>query len=182
MRLDSQLSFIPLGAPVSLVQGTGVSIPSTNIIDLLGQGVGTAPQNIIGNATVFGADVGIGTWRPELEVAIGTAATTGTSATLNVQYQAAVDPGVGGNYTPTTWVTLNETGAIAVANLTANAVIARFPFLPALPPNLRPRFLRLNFQVAASTSFTAGTIAFALVTLIRDDLAQRYQPKNFVVA
>ena len=67
MRLDSQLSFIPLGAPVSLVQGTGVSIPSTNIIDLLGQGVGTAPQNIIGNATVFGADVGIGTWRPELE-------------------------------------------------------------------------------------------------------------------
>ena len=183
MRLDSQLSFVPLGSPLSLVAAAGVAIASPVTIDMLGLGVGVAPTQVIwGNSAVFGTDMGIGAFRPELEVTIGTACATANSATLNVQLQAAPDPGAAGSYTPTTWTTLVETGAIALTNLTANAQIARLPWLPAVPPGLRPRFLRLNFVVPAATNFTAGTIAFALVTFVRDDLAQKYAVRNYTVA
>jgi hypothetical protein len=185
MRIDSQLSFIPLGAPLSFVSAsTGISFPSTNILDLLGLGVGVNPTGLAiwGAATNFGADLGVGQFRTELEVAVGTAATTANSATLNIQFQGAPDPGAGGNWTPTTWTTYAETGAISAANLSANQVVARFPWLPAFPANARPRFLRLNFVTATSTNFTAGTIAFALVTIVRDDLQNKFIPKNYTVA
>jgi len=183
MRIDSQLSFVPLGSPLSLVGAAGVAIPSTNTIDLLGYGVGVAPnQSIIGNVTNFGADEGIGAFRPELEVAIGTAATTSNSATLNVQFQAAADTGAAGGYLPGTWNTLIETGYIAASSLTAGQIIARFPWVPAFPANLRPRFLRLNFQPLTATNFTAGTIAFALVTFVRDDQANKFAAKNYTVS
>jgi hypothetical protein len=179
MLLDSSLSFVPLGSPLSLVAAAGVSIPS-NVLDILGQGVGQAPANIFGTPTLYGGDVGIGHIRPELMVSIGVACTTSNSATLNAALQAAPDTGVTGNYQPGSWTTLVETGAIAAANLTAGQVIARFPFLPAFPANLRPRFLRLLFQVPAATNFTAGTIAYAVPTMTRDDIA--YGAKNFTVA
>ncbi len=180
MITDALLAFIPIGGNLSLIAAAGVDIPSTNTIDLLGQGVGTAPTNIIGNATLFGEDAGVGArFRPELNVTIGTAVTTGTSATLNVAFQAAPDTAV--TYLPGTWQTLAETGELTAAQLTAGQVIARFPWLPAFPANLRPRYLRLLFQVPAGTTFTAGTIGSALVTTVRDDLANRYSPSNFVV-
>ena len=183
MILDGQLSFVPLGSVLSLVGAAGVSIPSTNVIDLLGAGVGVAPPNIIGNVSLFGADVGVGGHlRPEIMCAIGTACATSNSATLNAALQAAPDTGAAGGYIPTTWTTIAETGAIAAANLTAGQIIARFPFLPAFPAGLRPRFLRLYFQIPTSTSFTAGTIGAAVVTLVRDDLAQKFAAKNYTVA
>jgi hypothetical protein len=181
MRLDAQLAFVPLGAPLSIVAGAGVAVPSTNTIDILGAGVGVAPPSIFGTATLFGADWGIGTFRPEIEMTVGTAFTTANSATLNVQLQAAPDAGTP-TYQPGTWQTIGETGTITAAQLTANAQIARLPFLPIFPITTRPRFYRLNFVPAAGTNFTAGTIAFALVTVIRDDLSQKFQPKNYVVA
>ncbi|MBB3453899.1 hypothetical protein FHT86_002155 [Rhizobium sp. BK313] len=182
MRLDAMLAFVPLGAPLSIVGGAGVAIPSTNVIDMLGLGVGQAPQSIIGNVTNFGTDMGIGGFRPELEVAVGTAFTTGNAATLNVAFQAAPDQGAAGGYQPGTWTTLEETGPMAVANLTANQIIARFPWVPAFPANLRARFLRLLFSPAAGTNFTAGTIAFAIPTPVRDDLANKYAARNYTVA
>jgi hypothetical protein len=184
MRSDALLAFVPIGSPLSLVGGAGVAIPSPNIIDMLGLGVGVAPSSasIIGNATLFGTDMGVGGQRPELNVAIGTALTTSTSATLNVALQAAADQGAAGNYQPSTWNTLVETGYMAVGNLTAGAIVARFPWLPAFPANLRPRYLRLLFSPLAATSFTAGTIASALVTTVRDDMAQKFAAKNYTVA
>jgi hypothetical protein len=182
MILDSLLSFVPVGANQSLVAGAGVSIASQNIIDLLGTGVGTAPQNIIGNATLFGEDAGVGMNKPQVEVLIGTAFTTGNSATLNVAFQGAPDTGSSGSYQPGTWTTLVETGAIAASSLTASAVIARFDFPPAFPANLSPRYLRLYFQIVSGTNFTAGTIASAIVTMVRDDQANKYATKNFFVA
>lgn len=182
MRLDSQLAFVPVGAPLSFSGGTG-TLYTSNVIDLLGLGSGVNPSNFViwGNSTVFGEDPGIGTNRPELMVAIGTAATTSNSATLNIQFQAAVDSGTP-NFTPGTWNTVVETGYISAANLTANQVVARFPWLPEFPASTRPRFLRLGFQVLASTAFTAGTIAFAIPTFVRDDQANKYQTKNYTVA
>lgn len=183
MRSDALLAFVPLGSALSLVAGTGVSIPSPITFDALGQGVGTAPVNIIGSATVFGTDFGVGDDRPLLNVVIGTALATATSATLNVAFQGAVDPGAGGNYTPTTWQTLVETGPLTAAQCTANTRVARFDWPPAFPETMAaaPRFFRLLFQIPASTNFTAGTCAFALVTTARDDQANRNAARNFAV-
>ncbi|MEQ1653122.1 MAG: Bbp16 family capsid cement protein [Hyphomicrobium sp.] len=179
MITDALLTFVPEGAALSLVAGAGVDIASTNTIDLFGGGVGTPVNNIIGTATVAGADTGLGGVKPQVEVIVGTAATTGSSATLNVAFQGAAD---NGSDQPSTWTTLVETGEIAAASLTAGAIIARFDWPPAFPAGLRPRFLRLLFQVPAATTFTAGTIDAALVTMVRDDQGNKYQPSNFTVA
>ncbi len=190
MRLDSSLAFVPLNANQSIVAGLGISVPSLNTIDMLGLGVGVSPglqsggqQNVIigSEATNFGTDQGIGGFRPELEVVVGTAFATSDSCTLNVQFQAAADAG-SPTWLPSTWDTIAETGPIAVANLTANTVIARFPYLPAFPAGLRPRFLRLNFAVPAAEQFTAGTILCAIVTLVRDDQANKFASRNYTVA
>jgi hypothetical protein len=175
MRIDALLSFVPLGAPLSLIGGSGNAVRS-GVIDLLGQGQGTAPTNIIGTTTTFGTDQGIGTFRPELMVALGPAVLGATS--YNFALQAAPDAGTP-TYLPGTWTTLAETGQIPIASLTLNQVVARFPWLPAFPANLQPRYLSL-LMTAIGTP-TAGTIAFALVTLVRDDQSNRFAAKNYKV-
>src|ERR1700722_16984267 len=97
MITDKLLAFVPIGSPLSLVGGAGVAIRS-GIIDLMGVGVGVAPPNIFGSATIFGqADgMGVGNQRPELNITIGTALAGAGGLTLNVKLQAAADQGVGG--------------------------------------------------------------------------------------
>ena len=182
MFVDALLAFVPPGAPLSLVGAAGVSFP-TNPYDILGSGAGVATPNIIGNATLFGSDMGIGILQPELVVTLGTACATANSATLNVQIQGAPDTGAAGGYVPGAWTTLAETGVLAVAVLTANTRIARFKFPPpAVPQGLRIRFYRLNFAIPAGANFTAGTVANAFVTTVRDDPAELIQqPRNFTV-
>ena len=185
MRLDSTLAFVPIGAPLSIVGATGASFAS-NIIDLLGSGVGTAPANIIGNAAVFGEDIGVGGGVPEptLNVVVGTVFATSDSATLNVQLQAAADNGASGTppYNPATWTTIVETGPIAAATLTAGRVIARFDIPPTIPENLNPRFYRLNFVTPSGTQFTTGTISSAYPTYMRDDQANKNAASNYKVS
>lgn len=172
MITDALLNFVQ--TPLSITN----AVVRSSIVDILGQGVGTAPQNIIGKRTLFGSDTGIGGLRPQLEVLLGTAFAGGTS--INVAFQAAADLGVGGNYQPDTWNTLVETGAIALARLTAAQVLARFDWPPAFPANLNPRYLSLLFTPVGV--FTAGTIAFAPVTMVRDDQANKFATSNFTVA
>ncbi len=176
MITDALLSFVPLGSPLSLAQIAG-DYPS-EVIDILGLGVGVAPTGIIGTPTLFGTDVGIGGVRPELNVTVGTAFVSAGGGTVNVKYQAAPDTAV--TYQPGAYSTLVETGAIAVANLTAGQVIARFPFVPNFLANLKARYLRLLFTIATAT-ITAGTIASALVTMVRDDQGNKYAASNFTV-
>ena len=171
MRLDAQLAFIPIGGNVPIL---GAPVAS-NIIDLLGQGVGQAPGNIIGNRTLFGEDAGIGAFRPEIAAALGAAFVGGTS--LNMALQAAPDTGIGGGYQPGAWTTLGETGAVVTASLVAGAKLGRLPFLPAVPENLNPRYLRLLFTPIGT--FTAGTIAYAIPTFVRDDQANKFAAKNY---
>ncbi len=123
--------------------------------------------------------MGVGAIRPELNVTIGTAA-VGATGTLNVALQAAADLGTP-TYQPDAWNTLAETGPIAVANLGANTVIARFPWLPPFPANLRPRYLSLLFSVATA-NITAGSISSALVTTVRDDQFNKFAAKNYAVS
>ena len=174
MILDALLSFIPIGSPLTI---TSAAVPSTNVIDLSGAGVGVTPPNIWGTPSVFGAPdaMGVGGPRPELNITVGTAFAGGTN--LNVALQGAID---NGSNQPGTWNTFAESGTILTANLTANTVIFRIPWLPPFPANLRPRFLRLLFT--PSGTFTAGTIASAVVTTVRDDEFQRFAAKNYAVS
>jgi len=196
MRSDAQLSFIPIGSTFSLVGGAGVGLPSINTIDLLGQGVGTAPQNIIGNTPTtgfdggnFGTDVGVGRYKAMVAVFLGaTTLTTANSATLNIQFQGAEDTGLAGNYLPGAWQTFMETGPMTLAQLNAllptsatAGALGRFDFPPALPPGFAPRYLRLNFQPAAATNFTAGFISSAIVITVRDDQANKFAARNYSV-
>lgn len=181
MILDALLSFVPVGSPLSMVTGGTGDVASTNTIDILGNGVGSAPTSIIGNATLFGQDTGIGGLRPQLQVNVGTAFVSGGGGTLQIKFQAAADTGSAGGYLPDTWTTLVQTPALAVANLTAGATPARFDFPPAFPVNLNPRYLRLLFTIGTA-AITAGTISSAVVTMVRDDQANRYAPANFAVA
>jgi hypothetical protein len=197
MIIDNLVSFVPLGAPLSLVAGAATSIPS-NVYDLLGLGVGVSPGTqsggsggqIWGNTTVFGqADaMGVGNQRPELNVTIGTALAGAVGLTLNCALQCAVDQGAAGNYQPGTWINIGGQDGITLAQGAANTVIFRSPWLPPFPANERPRFLRLLFSPVSSGgavpsgAFTAGTISSALVVMSRDDYFVKYQPKNYSVA
>jgi len=185
MRLDALLAFVPVGTPLSCVGSTGATFYS-NVVDLLGVGVGQASPNIMGNVSnnAYGAadGMGVGQERVEMAVATGTAFATSNSATLNIQLQAAVDSGTSGGYQPGTWNVIEESGTISATNLAANTVVFRFPWLPPFPENLRPRFLRLAFVTPASTNFTTGTIAYAVPSLGRDDWFAAYAAKNYTVA
>lgn len=178
MITDAKLGFVFPNSPLSLVAAAGVDIP-TSPYDMLGNGPGTAVTNIYGNSTLPGqADaMGVGGERPELFVVIGTAlvADTGTP-TLNVQLQAAADDG---SNNPSTYQVLGESGELTVAQCTANQIVARLPWLPPFPANLRPRFIRLNFAIPAGTNLSAGTIKAALVTTTRDDPFMLQQPANY---
>ena len=186
MILDSQLSFVPIGGNLAIA---GTAVASTNTIDLLGQGVGTAPGNIFGataagggsGVTVFGAPdaMGVGGPRPEINVVTGTSAFSG-GTNLNVALQGAADQGSSGSYQPSTWYTFAESGTILTANLTASTVIFRVPWLPPFPANLRPRYLRLLFT--PSGTFTVGVIASAVVVPVRDDQFNKYAANNYKVA
>ncbi len=187
MITDALVNFLPPGSNIAV---TTIDVAS-NVIDLLTLGVGvlapgsSSPQTtgltggnvIIGNRTVFGADVGIGGVRPLVECAVGTAFTTSVGATLTTKFQGAIDDGTGN---PGTWTTLIEEPGRAVANLAASAVFGRFDFPPAVPPNFQPRFLRLLFSPSAA--MTAGTVANAVVTMGRPDNANRFMPANYKVA
>lgn len=181
MISDALVAFVPIGSPLSLIGAAGAAIPS-GVIDLLGQGVGTAPQNIIGTRSTFGTDMGIGDRRPEINVAIGTAIIAASSSTLKIALQAAADQGAGGAYQPSTWTDIVSEDGITAANLVAGAVPFRVPFLPTFPPGLMPRYLRLLFSISSLGAFSAGSVASATVTRNRDDQANKYSAKNFTVA
>ena len=186
MYTDALLNFVPIGGNQSMVGAAGASIvmaPGGVALDLLGAGVGVAPPNIFGQSFgTFGTDFGIGVRKPLLAIAVGTAFATGNAATWNLALQLAADLGAAGGYLPDTWYTAAETGAQSVANAAANAIIARFDWPPAFPNTLRPRFARLLMQVPAATNLSAGTIAYALVTLDRDDLSIKNAQRNYSVS
>lgn len=175
---DALLNLVPTQAPVSLI---GVASARSQILDFLGQGAGTQPQNIIGNTTLFGQPDAMGTPqnRLEFELATGPLAFVGAGVTLTVQLQYAPDLGTP-TYQPGTWVTVVEQPSIAVGTLLANTPLFKVPLLPPPPGLNRPRFFSLNFVVSGGV-FTVGSIAYALLTPSRDDLVQKLAANNYTV-
>lgn len=175
MITDQLVNFLPPGSNTPILAAT----VNTNPYDILGLGVGvTAAQGsvIIGNRTVFGSDTGIGGVKPLVECCVGTAFTTGAAATLTVNFQGAIDDGTGN---PSTYQTFMATPAMTAAQLAAGTFFGRFDWPPAFPENFNPRFLRLQF--VPSAAFLTGTVAWAMVTMGRPDLANRYMANNYVV-
>jgi Bbp16 len=172
MYLDALLQF----SAAQALTAAG-STASTTVIDLLGAGSGNASGNIIGNATVFGEDIGIGDGpgTPKLFVAVAASLLGGTS--VNVQFQGAID---NGSNVPGTYVTYAESGVILTADLLAGRQIFRID-VPAVIPDTGPlpRFLRLNYVVAGT--FTAGTVNAYIVRDRQDWSAGKY-PNNYAVA
>lgn len=150
-------------------QAITVTAPSTGTLDWAGVGVGNAPPNTFGTATVFGQDIGIGDGvsPPNLTCIVGTAFTAAGAGTLQVLLQESVDSGAPG-YTPSSWLTIVETPALTLAQLAAGRQIAEFTIPPRAPGQAFPRFFRLNYVVATGP-MTAGTIAFAGIATGRDD-------------
>lgn len=187
MRTDALVTFIPVFAPLSLVAGAGINIPSA-VIDLLGLGVGQSPAlngQIIGTTynQQFGTDFGIGDDRVLMDVVIGAGLVTANASTLNLAMQAAPDTGLTGGWLPGVWQTLVETGPLTAAQCVAGTRIARFDWPPSFPETMPPpRFMRLLAQVPAGENFTAGSIAFALGTSARDDFAQKYAARGYSVS
>ena len=180
MITDSLVAFVPVNSPLSLIGAASATFAS-NVVDLLGQGVGQAPANIIGTATVFGTDLGVGGKRPELNVTIGVQPVVGSSSTLKIDFQAAQDLGTP-TYQPGTWRTIVSQDGLAAADLVVGAVPFRVPYLPEFPANFQPRYLRLLFSLSSLGAFTAGSIGSALVTMVRDDQSNKFAAKNFTVA
>lgn len=178
MLQDALVGFTTPGAALSVVAGAGVGIRS-NIYDILGLGVGVAPSSAdwIGNRTAFGSDLGIGSPRLKTEVLVAVALATANAATMNIKFQASPEDAT--THLPSGWVTLVETGEIAVTALDAiGDIAARFDFPPAFPANLNPRFLSILLQPAAGTNFSAGSVQIP-VTETRDDNAVKFASRNF---
>lgn len=181
MILDANLAF---SSAQSLI--TNASTASTNVLDLA-TGVCTSsasypitPNLTFGTATVFGEDLGIGSGIvPKFSISLLTTFLTASAATLNVAIQGAVDNG-GGTIAGLTWTTYDETGPIAAAQLLLNTSI-RMWWPHRIVGAALPRFIRLLYQLPAATSFTAGSINLAILTLTRDDWSAGAYPANYTV-
>lgn len=167
--LDQQLQF-------SSAQAITATAASTNFLDLeTGEKLTTtftpSPDLIDGNVTYFGEDLGIGRGKgtPRIIVNTGAAAfLTGTS--LQIAFRGAPVNNTAfasGLRSDLTFAVYIETGAIAVALLTAYARLASFDWPKRKIGEELPRFVDLNYTVAGS-DFTAGTLT-ADVTLGPDD-------------
>jgi hypothetical protein len=172
MLIDNLISFSTTAQAV-----TSSNVASTNVIDLLGAGSGNASTNIIGNVTTFSADMGIGKWKQQIYILVGTAFTTSDSCTLTINLQVAPD---NGSNSPGTYQTIAATGALTAAQLVANAII-KMDWPPTFPVTERQRFVRL--QYVPSATMTAGTIGPAYITTGRPDFQSMQQASpNYVVA
>lgn len=174
----------------SSAQAVTATALSTNAIDLLaGTTVGsggafTNPPAIIGNASTFGMDFGIGVTQGMPRI-VGTAIaafTAAGAATMQVQFQGAPDPN-NGTLAGVTWTTYGQTDTIAKTLLTASTRIFSFDWPMRKIGQALPRFVVLNYVVATGP-MTAGTITADTSMGGADDATgtMGQYPANFTVA
>lgn len=169
--IDIQAVFSPFasygGTPDSI--GSNASaVQSSLTYDITGAGLNNAPKQIWGNATTFGADMGVGdgTWTPFVDILITTAVTGGTS--MNFQLQSAPD---NGSNAAGTWSTDIESGAIAVANLGIGARIM-LPFARRPPGAALPRFYRVQYTSVGNNTTGAASAGIVIGNITDTDIGQ----------
>ena len=160
---------------LSNAQAITATAQSTYTIDLL-QGIAlltsggtyTVPPNaIVGNATYFGEDLGIGNTRgrPVFVVTSGSG-TPAVATSLQIAVQGAPDNG-GGTISGLSFTPYIETGAIPLASILTSSRLATIAFPKRQVGAGLPRFVNLNYIVAGS-NFT-GLSVTADITLGPDD-------------
>jgi hypothetical protein len=159
MILDGLLQF---SSAQNLAQVAG-TYPATNDIDL---GIVGIPLSASGGGA---RDIGIGDDPAmKLLVLVTTTFTSGGAPTLTVNLQGAPDNGSGGEGAFTTMLI----GATAtLAQLVVGARLLDDDMPRPVPGQPIPRFLRLNFVIAAATT-TAGNCS-AFLVLDRHDLPEQ---------
>lgn len=148
--------------------------PSSTVIDLTG-----GQTLIIGNASAFGAEMGVGDGPalPKVGVYCTQSLTTTNSATLSIQFQgnAVASSAADGN-----WITYIEVPDLAAANLLVSTAIAKFDYPVRRVAATMPRYIRLNY-VPATGQFSTGS-ASAYIMLQREDYEAKFYPSGFTVA
>lgn len=148
---------------LSSAQAITATARSTNAYDLLNgltlaSASGAYTTNaVIGNATVFGEDLGLGrgVGTPQVEVFSG-AGTPAAATSLNISLDGAVDAATG-NTSGVTYATYIETGAIPLASILASNRLAAFAWPKDRVKAAMPRFISLNYTVVGS-NFTGLTV------------------------
>lgn len=148
---------------LSSAQAVTATAQSTNAYDILNGGTvavasgAYVTNSIIGNATVFGEDLGLGrgVGTPQIEVFSGTG-TPITATSLQIAAQGAPDAGTG-NTSGLTYVTYQETGAIPIASILASSRLAAFDFPRRQVGSALPRFIALDYIVVGS-NFSGLTV------------------------
>lgn len=148
---------------LSSAQAITATAQSTNAYDILkgaklavASGAYTS-NDIIGNATVFGEDLGggRGVGTPTIVVFTGSG-TPAAATTLQIQAQGAPDAGTG-NTSGVTYVAYQMTRAIPLASILASIRLAEFDLPKREQGQALPRFLALNYVVVGS-NFTGLTL------------------------
>jgi hypothetical protein len=126
---------------------------------LLNSAAGTytvPPNSIIGNATFFGEDLGLGRGMgtPAIEVFSG-AGTPAAATSLQIALQGAPDNG-GGTIAGLTFTPYIETGAKPLASILSSSRLTAFDFPRRQEGSGMPRFINLNYIVVGA--FTGLTV------------------------
>jgi hypothetical protein len=163
MIMDSQLNFSSAQAITSSA--------ASSTISAYDQSGGVTN---IGNATRFGADLGVfeGLDKVKIVVGISTTFTTSNGATLNIQFQGSTDS--------VTWTTYIESGVLAASVLTVGSSWV-FDWPRKALGAAMPKYVRLYYTVGTG-AFTAGAVN-GNVVLNADGwvgIADQY-PANYVV-
>lgn len=169
------MAFFDNSLLLSNAQAITSTAASTNLYDVTGAGSGVKPNLVFGTTTVFGADMGQGDGmaRPTAYFTVGTTFTASGSATMQIQIQAAID---NGSNSPSTYTTIVETDAIAVATLTAGTNF-NIPIPPLTAGEALPRFYRFNYVIATGP-MTAGTLTAGILLNPPTQISVQY-PSNF---
>ncbi|WP_439392337.1 hypothetical protein ACRQ5Q_22340 [Bradyrhizobium sp. PMVTL-01] len=148
---------------LSSAQAVTATAQSTNAYDLLtGNTLAVATgaystNSIIGNASVFGEDLGLGRSKgtPQIEVFSG-AGNPGAATSLTIQAQGAPDAGTG-NTSGVAYKVYAQTGAIPLASVLASSRLGTLDLPRRETRAALPRFIALNYVVAGA-NFTNLTL------------------------
>jgi hypothetical protein len=148
---------------LSSAQQITATAQSTNAYDLLNSNLvavasgAYTTNSIIGNASSFGEDLGLGrgVGTPSFEIFSGPG-TPAAATSLQIAAQGAPDAGTG-NTSGLTYTTYIETAAIPLASILASNRLAAFDFPRRQVGQPLPRFIALNYIVVGA-AFTGLTV------------------------
>ncbi len=155
------------GAQFSSVQAITTTADSTNIFDVTGAGVGTAPAMIGagGVNTAMGIDIGAGDGVAVPQIVVEIVTPTTVTGTLTITLKAAPD---NGSYSEGTYTTLFSSAALTGSTQLAAGATYKFNVPPIIPGEALPRFYKLTYTVSASISVTVNAYVLFNASDLRD--------------